>query len=501
MKLPSSTTLDELWPTSEAAWPAPVVWTPHDYQKEIERFMLKHPCVLILAEPGLGKTSPTLDVIVRLKKAGTIKITLVVAPLRPCYSVWTKDHEDGEIRKWAQFNHLRVVLLHGPDKAARLEEDADIYVINPEGLQWLVDCGGLRQLFKRGLDMLVIDEISMFKDTKTKRFKSLKEYIPRFKRRVGLTGSPNANGLLDLFGQAYIIDLGAALGKYITHYRLKYFQPTGYNGYKWLPQPDAEPLIYAAMSNLALALKADDHLDMPELVERNIWVDLPKPVRKIYDDLHEEMLALIDGQELTAVNAAVASSKCRQVASGGVYLDHILDDGGLDIRTVRETKQLHDEKTDAVEELMGELQGQPLLLAYEFQHDLSRLQRRFGKHVPYIGGGVPAKVAANLQTAWNHGDLPLLLCHPKSMARGLNLQKKGNHVGWYSLTWDFELYDQTNRRVWRQGQKASRVFVHRFLTRRTVDELVLAALQFKRRGHNALFDALQQLQKRRRRRT
>jgi hypothetical protein len=502
MKSSSKTMPPELLLSSDSDWPPPVVWKPHDYQRLIERMLLKHPEVLVLAEPGLGKTSPLLDAFLRLKEAKAVRKALVVAPLRPCYSVWTRDHEDGEIRKWSQFNGLREVLLHGDGKEDRLLEDGDLYVINPEGLQWLIDGGGLERLLRHGVDMLVIDEISMFKDPKTKRFKALKPFLKRFKRRVGLTGSPNANGLLDLFGQAFIVDLGRTLGKFITHYRLKYFIPTGYNGYKWEPQPDAEERIYEAMANLAIGLKAEDHLDMPELVERNIWVDLPKPIRKIYDDLHEEMLALIDGEEVTAVNAAVVSSKCRQVASGGIYLDRVEDDGEVPTRT-RIVKQLHDEKTDAVEELLGELQGQPLLLAYEFHHDLARLQKRFGtkkKPLPYIAGGVNPKEAARLQAAWNHGDLPLLACHPASMARGVNLQKYGHHVGWYSLTWNYEWYDQTNRRVWRQGQKHSRVIVHRFLTRKTVDELVLAAINTKRRGHNSFFDALQRLGKARRHR-
>lgn len=485
-------------------------WEPYQYQKVALKFALEHPECALYLEPGLGKTTVALADFQMLQRHRAVRRALVIAPLRPCYLVWSHD-ESGELTKWRQFRDIHEVVLHGSHKEELLTENADLYVINPDGLEWLTSCrkcdhpthtgkcgekgcdcrakddSPIEDLFRRGVDMLIIDELSKFKHVKTLRFRCLKDHLPRFKRRLGLTGSPASNGLLDLFGQAYAVDLGKSLGKFISHYRFRYFMPTGYMGYKWVPKPGAEEEIFQAMKDVAISMKAADHLDLPDLMEVDLRVNLPDKARDFYDDLETELIALIDSTEVTAANAAVASMKCRQVASGGIYLQ------GEDARVAR---QIHDAKTEALVDLVDELQGQPLLVAYEFQHDLDRIRAALGEDVPAIGGGVSMKRVSEIVRAWNAGEIPVLCGHPQAMGHGLNLQAAGNHVCWYTVTWDFELYDQLIRRIWRQGNSHERVFVHRLIARKTVDEAVIRALKSKKRGQDALFAALKATLKR-----
>jgi hypothetical protein len=461
---------------------------------------VQHPAAALFWDPGLGKTSVTLAAFQLLRKAGGVRKALIVAPKRVCQLVWTHD-EGGELSKWADFSDLHVSLLHGKDKDDAAEVDADLYVINPDGLKWLIESGALVNLLKRGVDTLIVDELSGFKHPQTKRFKLLKPFLGRFKRRWGLTGSPASNGLMDLFGQAFVLDLGQALGRYITHYRFSYFVPTGFGGYDWKPQEGSEERIYKALGNLALSMRATDHLDLPPLVENNIWVTLPDDARRAYTQMEEDLVAMIADKTVTAANAAVASGKCRQVASGGVYVESPGAAPGMgetaeafDLRS-RKVIQLHDEKTAALMDLIGELQGSPLLVAYEYEHDLTRIRAALGEETPAINGRTTPKDALALTVAWNKGLLPVLCGHPAAMGHGLNLQQAGSHVAWYTLTWNYELYDQLNRRVYRQGQK-NHVIVHRILARRTVDEIVAKAISAKGRGQDALFQGLKDLRRR-----
>jgi SNF2 family DNA or RNA helicase len=468
------------------------------------KFLLEHAAGALFLDPGLGKTSITLAAVKMLKKKKVLSKVLLIAPLRVCHSVWPK-----EVVKWKDFEQLKIVVLHGAHKDQLLKEEADIYVINPEGLDWLLDVKksktpagktrvkvDIRRFKKLGFDTLIIDELSKFKHANTNRFKSLKVVLPTFKRRWGLTGSPAANGLLGLFGQCYVLDEGRSLGQYITQYRAKYFDPS-FDGFNWVLRKGADQEIYKRLKPLALRI-GDDVLDMPKVVENNIKVQLPPKVMKIYIDLETDLLAQLEDGILTAQTAAVASIKCRQVANGGVYIDPQVEALVKLPSTKKEWVDLHEEKLDALESLIDELQGSPLLVAYQFGHDLTRLQKRFGKDVPYIGGGVTVKRAQELEIEWNKGNLPFLLGHPQSIAHGLNLQEVGNHIAWHSLTWDYELYDQFNRRVLRQGNKSKRVFIHHLVAEDTIDEVMLITLKGKRRGQNALFDALKTLQKRRR---
>lgn len=482
--------LELLTPSSEP-------WIPHAYQKKAVKFLLEHAASALFLEPGLGKTSVTLAAIKLLKQKKLLDKVLLIAPLRVCYSVWPK-----EVDKWTDFRGLKVSVLHGAKKDAALKTEADIYVVNPEGLDWLLQAKKTKTVagktkveinlarFKAlGFDTLVVDELSKFKHTNTNRFKSLRQVLHTFQRRWGLTGSPAANGLMDLFGQCYVLDQGRTLGQYISHYRMKYFVP-GYDGFSWDLRKGAEQEIYERLRPLVLRMAAKDYLDMPTLIENNIRVDLPASVAKIYNQLEDDLIAKLDSRIIVASTAAAASIKCRQVASGGIYLDAETEALVKLPKSQREWVNLHTEKVDALADLIDELQGSPLLVAYEFIHDLDRLHKKLGVDVPYIGGGVTAKRSAELAGLWNAGKLPVLLGHPQAIAHGLNLQEIGNHVCWHSLTWDYELYDQFIRRVLRQGNKSKNVFCHHIIARGTIDEVVLAAVKSKRSGQNALFDAL-----------
>ena len=420
---------------------------------------------------------------------------LLVAPLRVCHSVWPN-----EIEKWDDFHGLRIQVLHGAHKEEALKADADIYVINPEGLEWLLDVTKTRtpngkvrvdvnlKRFKAfGFDTLVIDELSKFKNTQSHRFKAMKLVLHFFQRRWGLTGSPAPNGLLDLFGQCFMLDQGRSLGQYITHYRMKYFLP-GHDGFSWNLREGADEEIYTRISPLALRMAAEDYLDMPVVIENNIKVELPPEARRVYDQLEDDLIARIEDGVVTAATVAVASMKCRQVANGGVYLDQDVLALVKLPKSKREWLNLHTAKVEALSDLVDELQGSPLLVAYDFGHDLDRLRQKFPNAVYACDYNM--KQFPELEARWNRGEIPLLFGHPQSLGHGLNLQGAGNHVAWHSLTWDYELYDQFIRRVRRQGNKAKRVFVHHIMAKDTVDDDILGALKGKRRGQNALFEAL-----------
>ena len=484
--------------------PSPIAWKPHAGQRRGMQFLLQHACAGLFAEPGTGKTSTVFGAFKVLKQKKLATKMLVVAPLKPAYLVWPLEQE-----KWLDFSGLKVQVLHGPTKNEALIADADICVINFDGLEWLLGAkklttpsGKVRaaidlKRFKAfGFDTLVVDELTRFKHSSSLRFQAFKQVLHTFARRWGLTGTPNPNGLLDLFGQCYILDLGNALGQFITHYRGRFFTP-GFDGFRYELKPGAAEQIYERLAPLVLTLRAEDYVEMPEVVSIDRWFNLPDPVRRIYDDLEEELIAKVGDNTITAATAGVASGKCRQVANGGIYLEPAIADL-LKLRGVsrqREWVDLHEEKVDLLADLVEELQGSPLLVAYDFKHDLARLQKRFGKDVPFIGGGTSPSRGKELEALWNAGRLPLLLGHPQSIAHGLNLQQSGFHVCWHSMTWDFELYDQFIRRVRRQGSKAKKVFVHHLLAKGTVDGLMLRAIQSKRAGHEALFTALKDLAK------
>lgn len=453
-------------------------WKPHAYERAGVEFLIKQACAGLIWDPGLGKTSTTLAAILVLLKKHYIRRVLVIAPLRPAQSTWP-----GELEKWIDFKDLRMVVLHGPKKEQLLATEADIYVVNPEGLGWL-----FRHRWQDlGFDMLVVDESTRFKHSDTRQFKTLKQVLDRFKRRVILTGEPAPNGLLDLFGQIYILDLGNSLGRFITHYRNSYFDPAGQVtvngrqvGYGWFPRAGSAEKIYKAISPLVMRLAAEDYLTLPPLIENTIKVEMDAKSTAIYRQMEATLITQIEDEVVTAANVAVATGKLRQIANGGLY-NGIGDE--------REALKIHDAKTEVVEEIIEELQGKPCLVAYEFEHDLDRLRGRLGGDTPYIGGGVPTARFREIEHDWNAGRIPVLLAQPQSVAHGLNLQGTGAAVIWHSIPWDLDRYHQFVRRVWRQGQK-ERVVVHHVVAKGTVDETVMKALARKDKTQRALLDAL-----------
>lgn len=444
-------------------------WTPHGYQKRAIKFLLERGAAGLFLEPGLGKTSITLAAFKVLKEKGLVKRMLVIAPLRVAYNVWP-----AEIQKWAEFDGLRYVVLHGDDKADGLTLDADVFIINPEGLQWLMSGGRYAKL---KADVLCIDELSKFKHTNTQRFKLLKPALRTFRRKWGLTGTPASNGLMDLFGQCYVLDEGAALGRFITHFRNEYF--TQYGDYDWIPKAGAFERALDKLRPLALHMAAEDYLDLPELVAQTIKVKLPKAARAAYDQMEDQFFFALNDIEVSAVSKAASGIKCRQIANGAAY-----DDSGQPL-------QLHDAKLDALAELLEELNGAPALVLYEFNHDRQRILEKY-PGTPYIGGGISQKQAEAYIMEFNAGKLPMLLAHPASAGHGLNLQRVSNHVIWFGIPWDLELYDQAIGRVHRQGNPNSHVFVHHIVAEDTLDEKVLKVLRQKDKVQTSLLSALKE---------
>jgi SNF2 family DNA or RNA helicase len=432
------------------------------------KFLLHNCNAGIFLDPGMGKTSTTLAAITVFRERNAVNKVLVIAPIRPMYKVWPD-----EIKKWDDFRHLKYVILHGDEKDARLNEVADIYLINPEGLKWFNDVNGWGKLRP---DMLVVDESTKFKDSSTKRFKLIKPFLRHFRRRLILTGEPAPNGYMDLFGQCYIMDEGKALGRFITHYRNQFFFQSGFGGYDWTLRQGADKEIQDAIKPYVIRLSAEEHLDMPELIFNDIVVELDETSRRIYKQFEDDFLAEVGDAVILSMNAAAAGSKCRQVANGGVY-----DETGF-------AHPVHDIKTAALNDLVEQLQGNPLLVFYEFQHDLERIRRVF-KDAPCLTGMAGSKLDSVID-AFNAGSIPVLLAHPASAGHGLNLQGSCHHVCFYGLTYDLDLYHQAYKRVWRQGQSSNRVFVHRILADKTLDRVVAKTLLNKETTQSNFLNAI-----------
>ncbi len=446
-------------------------YIPKKYTKVAIKFLLERSNAGLLLDPGLGKTGITLATYRILRKEKLVKRMLVVAPRRPAHHVWPREQ-----RKWSDFHDIGMNVLHGPDKDWLFDQRADVDVVTLEGLEWLMKRA--KRLKVWPWEMLVIDESSKFKNTKTLRFKSLKPYLRYFKRRVILTGSPASNGLLNLFGQIYILDMGNALGGYITHYRHRYFEAGGYLNKVFTLRDGADKEIYKAVRPLVLRMSAQDNLDLPRLfVPPPIKIILPPAARKVYDEMERDFITALEDGSVTAFNAGVASAKCRQIANGGVY----------DAEKI--AHHIHNEKTEALSDLIDELEGKPLMIAYEYGHDLERLRGLLGKDLPYIGGGLSDKRQRIVEDGWNAGDVPYLAVQPASAAHGLNLQGTEAALCFYSLLYDLENYEQLIRRLWRQGQKHA-VFVYRLLAEDTVDEAQVSAIDKKAKTQGDFLKAL-----------
>ena len=444
-------------------------WNPHQYQKKAIKFGLNTLASALWLSPGLGKTTITMAIYKMLKLQKQTIGALVIAPLRVCHSTWPQ-----QAAYWDDFKHLKVQILHGPDKAKNLRESADLYLINPEGLEWLFS--ELARMRVWPFDFLIIDESTKFKSPSSSRFKLLKSQRKRFKRCLELTGSPAPNGMLDIWSQIYLLDEGASLGRYITHFKDRYFFKTGFGGFVHVLRKGADEEIYKAISHMVLRMDAEDYLDMPPLINNTIQVELPPKAFKQYKDFENNFLLVLGGATVVAPSAASLQNRCMQAANGAVYIDG------------KQWEPLHDAKLDALEDLVEELSGTPAMVAYWFNHDLERLQQRFPK-TPYIGSGVSTKKALELERQWNAGELPLLFVQPASVSHGLNLQDVPGAVVIFSLFWDLEAYEQLIRRLWRQGQK-SRVMVHHLVARGTVDEDVMAGLNSKDKNQKAILEAM-----------
>lgn len=460
-------------------------WVPRSFQLEGLKLALGQACLGLLLPPGAGKTSITYMLVKVLKQKKMIKKTLVICPVRPMYRVWPNQKNDFE-----EFHDLEVRVLHGSDKDEVLVDDTgDIYVINPEGLDWLFaardgkpDPVRLRWLAER-FDVLVVDESTKFKNSQTKRFKLLKEFVPKFKRRYILTGTPTPKSLLDLFGQMYILDEGQSLGRYITHYRTKFFFPSGYGGYDWQPQPDADQRIGEAIAPLTFRKDLKDlGIDLPEIVWDDIWVDLPPAAMKLYKQMEDELVASIESGAVVAENSAVASGKCRQIANGCL----------IDTETGN-WKEVHTAKLDALEDLIDQLQGEPCLITYEFKPDAEKITTRLD--CPNISSGKAKQDDKNIGLFAN-GLLRAVTGNPQSIALGIDgLQNSCCHIAMVGCTWNLQDYLQVIDRVRRQGNKSKRVWVHRILARGTLDERMIKVLDQREKKQDDFMALLKGLRK------
>ena len=427
---------------------------PHEYQRYAAEYIITHPVTALLLDIGLGKTVTTLTAVNELMyDYFEISKVLVIAPLRVARDTWP-----AEIQKWEHLQNLTYSVAVGTEaeRLRALKAKADIYIINRENVQWLIEESGV--VFN--YDMLIIDELSSFKNHDTKRFKSLMKMRPKVRRVVGLTGTPSSNGLMDLWAEFRLLDMGQRLGRFIGKYRNDYFLPDKYKGnivYSYRPLPDAEQRIYDKISDITISMKSTDHLKMPELIISEYPVKLSEEERQHYEELKEELVLELPDGDVTASNAGSLSNKLSQMANGAIYSDD------------RDVLPIHDRKLDALEDIIEAANGKPVLVAYWFKHDLARIQERLNKlHIPFATMDKAASISR-----WQRGALPVGLIHPASAGHGLNLQSGGSTLIWFGLTWSLELYQQTNARLWRQGQQSKTVIIQHIITTGTIDRKIM----------------------------
>lgn len=442
-----------------------ITFQPHSYQKHAIDKVIENEKYGLFLDMGLGKTVSTLTAFSELQLLDTEKM-LVIAPLNVAKDTWAD-----EITKWEHLKHLRVSKILGTPKqrTAALRQDADIYITNKENTKWLCE------QYKKDwpFDMVVIDELSTFKNPSSQRFKAIKKKLPLVKRFVGLTGTPSPNGLLDLWAQVYLIDRGERLETAFSRYRERYFRATHQvsdHVYNWELREGSEDIIYKQIEDIALSMKASDYLDMPERIDTKQVVTLSNKERKLYDEL-EKYYILEDETDGTVVaqSGASLSQKLLQLSNGAVYTDD------------EDVRYIHDRKLDKLEEIIEEAQGQPILLFYNFRHDRDRILERFDDVITLDD--------SNYKDKWNSGKAKILLAHPASAGHGLNLQQGGHIIVWFGLTWSLELYQQANARLYRQGQEHTTI-IHHIMTENTIDQRVYQALQNKELTQDELMKAI-----------
>ncbi|MFM1581378.1 DEAD/DEAH box helicase [Helcococcus bovis] len=440
-------------------------YKPHKYQEFATEFIKEKEVSALLLDMGLGKTVISLTAIKDLLfDSFEVSKVLIIAPLRVARDTWRQ-----EIEKWNHLDILKYSVAIGSEneRLKALEEKADIYLINRENVDWLIN----KSEMPFDYDMIVIDELSSFKSHRSKRFKALIRVRPKVKRIVGLTGTPSSNGLMDLWAQFRLLDMGKRLGRFIGQYREIYFKPDKRNGaiiYSYKPLAFAEDTIYKKISDITVSMKSEDYLKMPKKIINEVYVHLSDKERDIYESFKKDLVVNLKDKEIDAVNAAALSNKLLQMASGAVYDEN------------KETVYIHDRKLDALEDLIEGANGKPVLIAYWYKSDLKRIKERFD---------VKELKTSEDFNKWNEGEIKVAIIHPASAGHGLNLQAGGSTLIWFSLTWSLELYEQTNARLFRQGQKDT-VVIHHILARETIDEDVIKALESKNKTQSALIDAV-----------
>ena len=446
-------------------------YEPHDYQRYSIEYLKTHPIAALLLDCGLGKTSITLTAIADLLfDSFEVHRVLVIAPVRVAKFSWPD-----ELEKWDHLSHLTYAVAIGTPKQRMdaLKSKADITIINRENIQWLVEKSGYRWDF----DMIVADEISSFKNHQSKRFRALMKVRPKVKRIAGLTATPSSNSLMDLFAEFKLLDMGERLGKFITQYRTRYFQPDKTNGqivYSYKPLPGAEKAIYKQISDITISMRAEDHLKMPKLIRTEYPAVMDEKETEKYEETKKTLILQMEDKEITAANAAALVSKLSQLSSGAIYTD----DG--------QTAVIHSRKLDALEDIIESANGKPILVAYWFRHERKRIEERLSQlKTPFAGLDSDDGIHR-----WNSEELAVGLMHPMSVGHGVNIQNGGSTIVWFSLPWSNELYTQACGRLWRQGQKAETVVVMHIMTRKTIDERILKALANKGNTQNALIEAV-----------
>lgn len=446
-----------------------MIYKPHEYQKIAEEKIIELPAVGLFLDMGLGKTVITLSAINRLMyEMFTVSRVLVIAPKRVAEDTWSR-----ESQKWDHLKHLKLSRVLGTkDQRIRaLESDADIYIINRENVKWLVDLCQARRHWP--FDMVVIDELSSFKSSKSQRFRALRKVTPLIKRIVGLTGTPTPSGLLDLWPQIYLLDRGLRLGKTVSGYRERYFTPGQRNGYtvfNWQLKEGADKAIQEKIKDICISMSAEDYLQLPERMNNIIQVQLSEKEMNLYQTMEKEQILTMDDSDIVALSAGTVAGKLLQMANGAAY-----GQGGT-------YKVIHDRKLDVLEEIL-DTTDEPVLVFYNFKHDYDRLAERFRKLCPRT-----LEDASDIRE-WNEGKIKLLLAHPASVGHGLNIQDGGHIIIWFGLTWSLELYQQANARLYRQGQRKN-VIIHHLVASGTIDEQVIAALERKDTSQKALLEAV-----------
>lgn len=442
-----------------------MIFQPHNYQIEVIQYIITNEIGALFLDAGLGKTSICLKSIDQLTKLKEIDGTLIVAPIRVVYNTWQQ-----EIAKWENLEHLTSVILHDKTKDGLFKAKKDIYLINPEGIDWLYSSLLLNLKAGKALPFnnLIIDESTKFKSPSSKKFKILKKMLCLFKRRYILTGTPSPNNISDVWSQIYILDQGQRLGKSYYSFLKKYFYEAGFKRIAKNPVD-----ISNTIADITLTMRLKDKLKLPKLIKRNVYIDLTSDAKAIYKKFEKDLAMTINDNLVSASNVAVLTNKCHQIANGRVYKD-CEDDSTKN----REVIKIHDSKKQTLKQALTKINNDKLLIAYNYNHDLEQLKEILGEDVPVINGKVSQTKTKQILKDWNNGLIQVLIAQPQAMSHGLNMQAHGNMIVWFSLTWNLENYLQFNARLFRQGVKND-IYIYHLIAKNTIDELIYKALMSK----------------------